>query len=163
MKRSSSPGRKGGRKGGKKKIGAPAAFEVYAERTIWSPRFKGWTKYAVKKPRLPTDNDKLNWVDNFVGRPAVFTSLVGNSNDSTVRSLVTFVDQFDSTKNLQDLLMIGGPCGSGKSAIAQIYIQEMLNRMELPFSIAPKWCMYVDAKKYNANTYHELWKKVKIQ
>lgn len=160
-KRGSSPNggsRKSGR--GRNKV-EPNKFEVYAERTIWSPRYKGWTKYEVKKPRLPTENDKLNWVDNFVGRPTLLTAFSGKSNDSAVRSLSTLVDQFDSTKNLQDLLIIAGPGGSGKSALAQVYIQEMLTRMELPFNVAPKWCMYADAKKYNATTYHELWRKVK--
>lgn len=162
-RRSNSPGGKGkkGGRGKKNAKGAAGAFEVYAERTIWSPRFKGWNLYTVKKPRLPTENDKLNWVDNFTGCPSVFTQLIGNANDGAVRSLSTFVDQFDATKNMQDLLIIAGPGGSGKSTIAQIYVQEMLMRMDLPSSIGPKWCLYVDAKKYNANTYHELWKKIK--
>jgi hypothetical protein len=142
--RSRSPQRGGGgpkgSKGRKGKVQAPGQFEVYADRTIWSQRYKGWKKYAVKKPRLPSDSDKTeNWIKNFVGRPSVFTALIGNFNDGAVRSLTTFVDQFDSTKNLQDLLIISGPSGSGKSALGQIYISEMLQRMDLPFSVAPSW------------------------
>ena len=88
-RRSNSPGGKGkkGGRGKKNAKGAAGAFEVYAERTIWSPRFKGWNLYTVKKPRLPTENDKLNWVDNFTGCPSVFTQLIGNANDGAVISI----------------------------------------------------------------------------
>jgi len=157
--RGKSPG-KGG-KGGKKKIAPPPKYEVYAERTIWSPRFKGWIKFVVKKPRLPKPADGQSWVDNFTGRPATLSHLSGEFVASTTRSLVTFADQFDSTKNLQDLMILYGPPGSGKSVLAQVFIQELLTRMELPFTIFQKWCLYIDARKFNNNNYHEMWKLVK--
>jgi hypothetical protein len=160
--RSASRGKdaKGG-KGKKKSIGPPPTYETYAERTIWSQRFKGWTKYDVKKPRLARPDDNLNWVENFVGRPATFSALSGTHNDTVVRSLLNFAEQFEKTKNLQDLLIIYGPSGTGKSVMAQIFVQELLDRIELPATLASKWCLYVDAKKYNDRNYHELWKLIK--
>ena len=163
--RSPSRGNKGDKpKGGgrgKKKFAPPAKYEIYAERTIWSQRFKGWAKYFVKKPRLARPEDNASWVDTFVGRPPNFSGLSGAHNDSVSRSLMNFSEQFEKTKNMQDLLIIYGPSGTGKSVMAQIFVQDLLNRMELPFSYAAKWCLYIDCKKFNDRTYHELWKHIK--
>lgn len=159
--RGKSPG-KGGKGGkGRKKIAPPEKYEVYAERTIWSQRFKGWNKFIVKKPRLPKPVDGQSWVNNFTGRPSTLSHLSGEFVAATARSLSSFADQFDSTKNLQDLMIIFGPSGTGKSILAQIFIQELLQRMELPFTIAWKWCLYIDARNYNQNNYHEMWKLIK--
>ena len=135
--------------------------EVYSERTIWSPRFKAWKKFAVKKPRLPTPVDKDNWVNTFLGRPPAFTQVGGTYLDSACRSLMNFTDQFESTKNLQDLVLICGPAGSGKSMLSQLFIQELLYRMELPFTIAQKWCLYISCRDYNSRNFHEIFKLIK--
>ena len=62
---------------------------------------------------------------------------------------------------MQDLVVIHGGSGTGKSILAQIFTMSMVDVMDVDVSLAKKWCMYVDAKSYNPATYHELWRKVK--
>ena len=136
--------------------------DSYAEREIWSCRFRAWTRYDVKKPRLPTDEDKVDWIESFRGRPTTLNGLLGKSNDAACRALQQYLDQFEGSKNLQDLNIIYGPAGSGKSILAQIYVTTMgEDLLDLSSSQFNKWSMSCDAKKYDASNYHELWKKIK--
>jgi replication factor C small subunit len=116
----------------------------------------------VKKPRLPTETDKPDWIETFRGRPTTLSGLTGKANDAACRTLQQYVNQFEGTKNLQDLAIICGPAGSGKTILAQIYVSMMgEDILDLPASQYVKWCMTCDAKKYDASNYHELWKKIK--
>lgn len=160
---SKSPGRsgRGDRGGGKSKKDKEEGG--YAEREIWSGRFRGWARFDVKKPRLPTtDADKADWIESFRGRPTTLNGLLGKSNEAACRTLQQYLNQFEGTKNLQDLNIISGPAGSGKSILAQIYVttmgEDVLDLSSAQFS---KWSMSCDAKMYDASNYHELWKKIK--
>ncbi len=152
--RSKSPSKRGG---SVKKSG-----ETYAEREIWSGRFKGWSRYEVKRPRLPNEADKADWIETYRGRPTTIGNLIGDYNDAACRTLNQYMQQFESTKNMTDLVIIGGPAGSGKTMLAQIYATTLgEDILDLPSSQYNKWCMTADAKKYDASNYHELWKKIK--
>ena len=159
--RSLSPGKSaGGQRRGKSKV--KKSEETYAEREIWSGRFKGWTRYEVKKPRLPTEVDKADWIETMRGRPTTLVNIMGNYNDAACRTLNQYISQFESTKNMTDLVIISGPAGSSKTILSQIYVTTMgEDVLDLPASQYNKWCMTADAKKYDASNYHELWKKIK--
>lgn len=155
---SSSPGGRGRGKDKKKEKDEGG----YAEREIWSGRFRGWTRYDVKKPRLPNDGDKADWIESCRGRPTTLNGLLGKTSDAACRTLQQYVNQFEGSKNLQDLAIISGPPGSGKTILSEIYVHTMgEDVLDLSGAQFSKWAMFCDAKKYDATNYHELWKKIK--
>lgn len=128
----------------------------YAERTIWSSRFKGWARYYVKKPRLPVEADKARWVDLPKYKPSSFKGVSGTHNTTIIRSLMNFVGNFESLKSLQDLTIIHGPSGSGKSMLAYIYTVELAETMDLGNASFSKWTMAISATDYDENHGHEM-------
>ena len=160
-------GRGGG--GGKGKTVRPALSSlaqevlsqgVYHERTIWSARFKAWSRFNVRKPRLPVDGDKARWVDQPRYKPSSLKGVVGAHNVTTIRTLENFVQNFESLKSLQDLTIIHGPSGSGKSMLAYLYVTELAETMDLGPSSFAKWALVVDGAAYDDVHGHELISKI---
>lgn len=123
---------------------------TYAERTIWSGRFKAWSRYHVKKPRLPTAADKApSWVEASKFKPSSFRAMQGVHLAAPVRMLQNFISNFESLKSLQDLLIIHGPSGSGKSMLAYLYAQELAETMDMSPAQFGRWCLTINADEYD--------------
>ena len=141
-----------------------SSFDVdtYTNTELWSPRYKCWRKYHVMKARLPTLSDQtVDWVDSLLGRPLSFRGLLGDHNDNAIRTLESFVKNFDSTKNLQELTLIHGSSGSGKTLLSHLFVNALASEIDLSTSQLNKWCLILDGSKWNTANYHELWKKIK--
>ena len=160
---------KKGSKKGKKGVGAssvsatenvqPEKQGLYAERTIWSQRFKGWSRYYVKRPRLPHAQDKGRWVDSLKHRPGSFNGLTGKQNETVTRSLVNNRDNLESVKILPDSVIIYGSHGSGKTTLAQAYVNELVDVLDLAPSQASKWVLSINADTYKKD-FGEMFKLI---
>ena len=90
------------------------AVELYADKNIWSQRFKAWDKYRVRKPRMPKPEDlKTRWVDSPLNKPANIPSMLGKHNNEIIASLKTLREEFEDSKILPPVVIISGPSGSG--------------------------------------------------
>lgn len=117
---------------------ALARLETYADTAVWSISFRAWTKYDVKKPRLPTVNDKtLRFVDSARNRPASFSQFVGKQNDEAVKSLRRLCELFENTKQLPAVIVVQGRSGSGKSALVHVFLQQLCEIMNIAESKVP--------------------------
>src|SRR5690349_16412186 len=113
---------------------------LYAERTIWSQRFKGWTRYRVKKPRLPnTEDSSLKWIEKSENCPTSFSSFIGNHNEKIIQSVAHTLSVFGLSKSLPEVLTIYGPSGSGKSAILKVISKNLIDELNLSNNQASKW------------------------
>ena len=89
--------------------------ELYAEKNIWSQRYRAWRKFVVRKPRLPNDADRsARWVDNSLNKPITLGTMQGTHNGDIIRALHNIREQFEDIKELPQSLIIYGPAGSGK-------------------------------------------------
>eukprot|EP01039_Chlorochromonas_danica_P004351 gene4350-4772_t len=51
---------------------------LYAEREFWSPQGTLWRRYAVPRPRLPSEADRrIRWVDQVSQAPQSFSAFLG--------------------------------------------------------------------------------------
>lgn len=96
-------------------------MELYADKSIWSHRFRDkttlvWDKYQVKKPRLPREDDNEHrWVDMQINKPLSLTTMIGKHNDELLKELRHMMELFEDTKFLSDKIVIQGPSGTGES------------------------------------------------
>lgn len=132
----------------------------YQERTIWSQGFKAWARYHVKKPKLPTAADKPRWVEAVRFKPGSFKAISGTHNAAAVKVLANFVFNFESLKSMQELLVIHGPLGSGKSMLAYIYTQELSEVMDLCAAQFGRWALTINADEYDEVSSHEMFTKI---
>lgn len=122
---------------------------LYSENNIWSQRYRLWKRYEVHKPRLPNDlyrNTRL--IENSENIPKAFSLFVGKHNTGIFTALTEVLEKFEKIKLLPDVLTIHGPSGSGKSAIAKVFMAELIELMKFKPGQSEKWCLFMDAKKY---------------
>mmetsp|Transcript_10784 Transcript_10784/g.14841 ORF Transcript_10784/g.14841 Transcript_10784/m.14841 type:complete len:521 (+) Transcript_10784:18-1580(+) len=133
---------------------------LYSERNIWSPSFKAWTRYRVSKPRLPCDADSgIRWVEDTSNYPRNFASFIGHHNDAMFAQIKGMQDMLETAKTLPELIIICGPSGSGKSAIASIFSQNLVDILNLNSSQSSKFCLTINASQYRKD-YNTLWIKI---
>eukprot|EP01031_Cornospumella_fuschlensis_P040766 gene40766-49715_t len=133
---------------------------IYAERELWSPQCSLWKRYRVARPRLSQLEDgQTRWVDLPKNSPMNFGGFVGTHNKDYLDALDMWVSQFEETKNLDDVMTIAGPPGSGKSASARIFVERLVDSMNLSAHQINKWRMVINASQY-ANELGGLWGKL---
>ncbi|RYG95473.1 hypothetical protein EON65_55920, partial [archaeon] len=133
---------------------------IYAERELWSPQCSLWKRYHVARPRLPQPGDgQARWVDLSKNSPTNFGGFVGTHNKEYLDALDLWVAQFEETRNLEDVMTISGPPGSGKSASARIFVERLVDSMNLSAHQVNKWRMVINANQY-ANELGALWGKL---
>ncbi len=107
-----------GRRGRGSTSSSASTFETYAEREIWSQRFKSWRLYDTSLPRLPREGESMEgahrWVNMKEYLPLLVSLFAGMHIDGVKKALKGFKDSFDNDKQLPDILIISGPQGSGK-------------------------------------------------
>lgn len=122
---------------------------IYAEREIWSPQYSLWTRYTVRQPRLPYDDEgSRRWIDIPENSPHSFASYVGTHNHDYFAALNNYVDLLDQAKTLPDALVITGPPGSGKSSSMRILLSKFADCLNLATHQFAKWCLEFDAKNF---------------
>lgn len=133
---------------------------IYAEKEIWSPQFSLWSRFSVRLPRLPIE-DEINhrWVDNPENSPHSFGSYVGLQNQDYFAALNNCVDLLDQTKTLSDTLVVTGPPGSGKSSSIRILLSKFGDSLNLANHQFTKWCMDFDARKFSED-FNMLWSRI---
>ena len=133
---------------------------LYVERSIWSPRYKAWSKYYVLKPRLPQPKDQESrWVDNPINAPSSFAGYFGNHNQVYFQRLNHYVESFESSKIFPVVLIAQGDGGTGKSTSVRIFVQRLCDELNLTTNQASKWCLIIDADKF-INDMALLWNKI---
>lgn len=133
---------------------------LYAERTIWSQRFKAWKRYETQKPRLPREEDETQrWVDQSVNCPRSFNGFTGKHNYALFQTLENYLRAFESSKQVPDTLIIHGPSGSGKTSIAKVYVDNLLDEHGLTTSQSSRWVSFMDANKF-LKDFNPLWNRI---
>lgn len=133
---------------------------IYAEREIWSPQHAIWERFAVRLPRLPTDEDRqARWVDDPANSPRSFQGYVGGHNQDYFNSLNNYIDLLEQAKSLPDTIVITGPSGSGKSSSVRILMDRFSDAMNLASHQFGKWCLFLDAKKFTED-FNMMWGRI---
>lgn len=133
---------------------------IYAERELWSPQFALWARYAVSKPRLPTEEDNnTRWVDLPVNSPRSFGGFIGEHLKEFFDAIELWNVHFEENHTLPDVMTISGPGGSGKSAAARIFVQRLVDYLALKDNQSNKWRLIIDAKTYTTD-FSILWSRI---
>lgn len=136
--------------------------QLYAEKEIWSQQFKGWKRYYIKKPRLPTPADStLRLINLSVNRPQSLSAFVGRHNDEIMRTLKALVSSFEESKVFPPALCVLGPAGSGKTSLISSFVSELSEEMNLSAGQAAKWITTIDASNIPSDeNYDNVWKNL---
>ena len=123
---------------------------LYSENNIWSQRYKLWNRYQVRKPRLPNEHYKsVRLVSNPDNCPKTFNTFVGKHNTAIFLSLKEILDKFEKIKIFPDILTIHGPSGSGKSAIAKVFMNDLIDTCNFKaIQQNDRFCLFLDASLY---------------
>jgi hypothetical protein len=83
--------------------GGPAPpIELYTETNIWSKYYRLWTRWHVKKPRLPLlaeDNpETARWVDLPKNKPQTIAGFTGSHNETVTKTLKNLRETFEDSK-----------------------------------------------------------------
>lgn len=133
---------------------------IYAERELWSPQFALWTRFHVVKPRLPTAQDStVRWVDQPANSPKAFSAFIGSHLKDFFDALDLWCVKFEENRSLPEVMAVSGPPGSGKSAAARIFVQRLVDDMNLNPTQAGKWRMLCDAKNFTTD-FSLLWNRI---
>lgn len=133
---------------------------LYAEREIWSPQYALWRRYMVSKPRLPTQED-LNerWVEMPVNSPRNFATFIGTHNQDLFVNINNVIDIFDQTRGIQDLIVLSGGSGTGKSSATRIFLDRLCEVQRLSATQFSKFYLLLDAKKF-VDELSVLWNRI---
>jgi replication-associated recombination protein RarA len=120
-------------------------YVLYAERNLWSSQYKEWKKFAVSKPRLPTDIDSSEkWVEKLY--PLGLNYFVGKHNVDIVDSFKELAEGLCDGK-FPNILVIHGPEGSGKSSLCSCFVKYLCETVNIPMGKLSKWAYKFDAAK----------------
>lgn len=125
---------------------------LYAEREFWSPQATLWRRYAVPRPRLPTEAEhRMRWVDQVSQAPQTFSAFLGQQRrqqqeqeqegeeageegrrkdqdgEGPFAQLQEWMEVFEDQQLLPDVIILAGPPGSGKSSIGRLFVQGLVD------------------------------------
>lgn len=87
----------------------------YASKNIFSQCNSIWSKYEVKKPRLPTlqelQSNAKRWIDDPGNRPSSFSLYIGVHNIELSRALLRICQDFADSNNLPTVVLLSGAGG----------------------------------------------------
>jgi chromosomal replication initiation ATPase DnaA len=124
-----------------------------------SQRYTLWNRYRVKKPRVPVEEDKSRLVEDNANSPKTFSTFVGTHNTPTIQQLSQLLELFETIKSFPEVLALCGPSGSGKSSLAGVFVNGLLDAVSYKPSQAKHWCLTLDANLYKADM-NKLWDRV---
>lgn len=155
--------------GRRKKSSSDGEDEVglYSETAIWSISYLPWKKLRVRKARMPDDDDyNVRWNDMTRNRPLSLTGYQGNHNQEIIKTLKTYLDEFNSEKrDIPSSIVIYGPSGTGKSALVFTFLSQMIHEIKLNNDRVSKWILHINCNDWYGNNGQmnktkELWEKL---
>ena len=135
----------------------------YAETNIWSQRYRAWKRFEVTKPALPSEADHDHeqyhnrWVNKFF--PSGLRSFVGTSNSNVLETVQKFADDLENQGTLPGVIVLYGPGGSGKSAIAMAFVRYLCDIVKVDASRFSKFVLVGDVLREGEKP---LWDRISM-